>query len=218
MARRRAARCVRGAMPGGHADHPARTRLGLRVRPLRQRGRRGHPAPAQGGGRRRRAAPDPHGTGRQLQDLGRGMSAAVRARRDTRGAPERGRAPDEAPLRRISWRLAALTVGLLCALLVVLGVTLYVTMQTAVQDTMRQTLQARVAGNIVFAGDQLTHGTYGPGAHGPAAPGPGAHGPAAPGPGAHGPPPARPPGPLPNTNGTFCVVADAALRYVTSAD
>jgi signal transduction histidine kinase len=127
-----------------------------------------------------------------------------------RSAWERERAPDEAPLRHISWRLAALTVGLLCALLLVLGMTLYVTMQAAVQDTMQQTLQARVARNIFFAQDQLMARAYGP-----LGLWPGAHGP---GPGGPRPPPPGPPGPVPNTNGTFCVVTDAALRYVTSAD
>src|SRR5437879_3079383 len=118
------------------------------------------------------------------------MSTDVSARRETRGAWEQGRAPDEAPLRRISWRLAALTVGLLCALLLVLGVTLYGTMQAAVLDTMHQTLQARVAENTVFARDQLMPRAYGPGAHGP-------------GPGGPGPPPPGPAtGPAPNTAGT----------------
>jgi signal transduction histidine kinase len=138
------------------------------------------------------------------------MIVALRARRRVRSAWERERAPDEAPLRRISWRLAALTVGLLCALLLVLGMTLYVTMQAAVQDTMQQRLEARVARNTFFAQNQLMARAYGPLARGP-----GAHGP---GPVGRGPPPPGPPGPVPNTNGTFCVVTDAALRYVTWAD
>ncbi len=126
------------------------------------------------------------------------MSAAIRARRGRRGrrgrhdARERGYTPDEASLRRIGWRLAALIVGLLCALLLVLGVTLYLTMQAALQTTMRQTLQARAAANASFAADRLMDAAYGRGRTGPPA----------------------------DTvaNGAFGVVADRAARYVDAVD
>lgn len=123
------------------------------------------------------------------------MSAAIRARRGRRGrhdARERGYTPDEASLRRIGWRLAALIVGLLCALLLVLGVTLYLTMQAALRTTMRQTLQARAAANASFAADRLMDAAYGRGRTGPPA----------------------------DTvaNGAFGVVADRAARYVDAVD
>lgn len=144
------------------------------------------------------------------------MNVAVRTRLVAGDAREREHFPDEVPLRRTAWRLAALTVGLLCALLIVLAAIVYTTMQSAVQDTMQQTLRARVAGSLSFAAGRLTpeaYGSGGPGAHQP--PGPGTH---QPGPGGYRPPPPGPAGPDPSTNGTFCVVVDKALLHVTVVD
>ncbi|MDQ2830810.1 MAG: HAMP domain-containing histidine kinase, partial [Chloroflexota bacterium] len=55
--------------------------------------------------------------------------------------------PDAAPLRRVGWRLAALTVGLLCALLLVLGLSIYIT----TQDVLLGSLQATVKGHATAA-------------------------------------------------------------------
>jgi signal transduction histidine kinase len=62
----------------------------------------------------------------------------TRERGLARGATD----PDAAVARRVGWRLAALTVGLITALLLVLGVAVYGTMQSvllhSLQDTVRQ--------------------------------------------------------------------------------
>jgi len=55
--------------------------------------------------------------------------------------------PDAAPLRRVGWRLAALTVGLLCALLLVLGLAIYLT----TQNVLLKSLQNTVAGHATAA-------------------------------------------------------------------
>ena len=51
--------------------------------------------------------------------------------------------PDAAVARRVGWRLAALTVGLIAALLLVLGVAVYSTMQSALLSSLHQTVQER---------------------------------------------------------------------------
>ena len=68
--------------------------------------------------------------------------------------------PDAAPLRRVGWRLAALTVGLLCALLLVLGLSIYIT----TQDVLLGSLQATVKGHAAAA---LAAAPAGPGPSGP---------------------------------------------------
>ena len=53
---------------------------------------------------------------------------------------ERSRArpdPDAATARRVGWRLAALTVGLIVALLLVLGVAVYATMDSVLLNSLR---------------------------------------------------------------------------------
>src|SRR5438874_12784422 len=61
------------------------------------------------------------------------------------GQKPRGADPDAAIARRVGWRLAALTVGLIAALLLVLGVAVYATVQSvllhSLQDTVRQRRQ-----------------------------------------------------------------------------
>lgn len=54
--------------------------------------------------------------------------------------------PDAATVRRVGWRLAALTVGLIAALVLVLGVTVYGTMQSILQNSLRQTVLLRAKG------------------------------------------------------------------------
>src|SRR5205823_13065949 len=117
------------------------------LRLLRQRGRRHDPALAQGRGRGLRYPIDPHRARRGLQDQGAVMAAGEGALATirTRGrGPLRGAAdPDAAVARRVGWRLAALTVGLIAALLLVLGVAVYATMQTVLLSSLQQTVLQR---------------------------------------------------------------------------
>ncbi len=59
--------------------------------------------------------------------------------------------PDAAPLRRVGWRLAALTVGLLCALLLVLGLSIYLATQQVLLDSLKHTVSKHVDPLIVTA-------------------------------------------------------------------
>src|SRR5438067_5057203 len=62
------------------------------------------------------------------------------------GQTPRGADPDAAITRRVGWRLAALTVGLIAALLLVLGVAVYATMQSVLLQSLKQTVVQRAAG------------------------------------------------------------------------
>jgi signal transduction histidine kinase len=114
--------------------------------------------------------------------------------------------PDAAALRRVGWRLAALTVGLLCALLLVLGLSIYIT----TQNVLLQSLQNTVAGHAAVA---LAAAPAGPG------PGPGHNGspygdPDHPN---NAPPPSRPPGNFGRQDvgdGVFTTVATANLNVI----
>jgi len=72
---------------------------------------------------------------------------------DRRPSAGRGRAgdPDAAPLRRVGWRLAALTVGLLCALLLVLGLSIYLSTQQVLLDSLKHTVRGHADPLIVTA-------------------------------------------------------------------
>jgi len=59
--------------------------------------------------------------------------------------------PDAATTRRVGWRLAALTVGLLCALLLVLGLTIYLSTQNVLLDSLKHTIQGHATASIVTA-------------------------------------------------------------------
>ena len=65
----------------------------------------------------------------------------------------RGRAgdPDAVPLRRVGWRLAALTVGLLCALLIVLGLSIYLSTQQVLLDSLQHTVRGHADPLLVTA-------------------------------------------------------------------
>ncbi len=58
--------------------------------------------------------------------------------------------PDAAPLRRVGWRLAALTVGLLCALLLVLGLAIYLSTQQVLLDSLKHTVSRHADSLIVM--------------------------------------------------------------------
>ena len=58
----------------------------------------------------------------------------------------RGTDPDAAVARRVGWRLAALTVGLIAALLLVLGVAVYGTMQHVLLQSLQDTVWQRTTG------------------------------------------------------------------------
>lgn len=84
--------------------------------------------------------------------------------------------PDAATTRRVGWRLAALTVGLIVALLVVLGATVYTTMDNVLLQSLRATVVQRTATFMPSMQGQGFH--QGPGSQ---QPGPGpqqSHGPA----------------------------------------
>ncbi len=59
--------------------------------------------------------------------------------------------PDAAPLRRVGWRLAALTVGLLCALLIVLGLAIYLATQQVLLDSLKHTVRGHADPLLVTA-------------------------------------------------------------------
>ncbi|HKO24022.1 MAG TPA: hypothetical protein VJY65_04700, partial [Chloroflexota bacterium] len=66
-------------------------------------------------------------------------------------APARGGTdPDAAVARRVGWRLAALTVGLIAALLLVLGVAVYGTMQHVLLQSLQDTVQQRTTGFLTL--------------------------------------------------------------------
>ncbi len=67
--------------------------------------------------------------------------------------------PDAAPLRRVGWRLAALTVGLLCALLLVLGLSIYLT----TQNVLLGSLEGTIKGHALAALATTPSSTSGPG-------------------------------------------------------
>ena len=60
-----------------------------------------------------------------------------------RAQARRGTDPDAATTRRVGWRLAALTVGLIAALLLVLGVAAYGTMQRVLLQSLQDTVVQR---------------------------------------------------------------------------
>jgi signal transduction histidine kinase len=60
-----------------------------------------------------------------------------------RAQAHRGSDPDAAIARRVGWRLAALTVGLIAALLLVLGVAVYGTMQHVLLQSLKDTVWQR---------------------------------------------------------------------------
>ncbi len=110
--------------------------------------------------------------------------------------------PDAAIARRVGWRLAALTVGLLCALLLVLGLTIYFSTRNVLLDSLRRTVQGHAQGFIVAA--------TAPG------PSPGRDG------GSNSFQRSRPPGPPDGAHrgdfgdGVFTTVADGALHVLYS--
>ena len=65
--------------------------------------------------------------------------------------------PDAAALRGVRWRLAALTLGLVCALLVALGTIVYATTQHVLMDSLRTSLRQRAEG----VANRLAHDPYG---------------------------------------------------------
>jgi len=110
---------------------------------------------------------------------------------------------DAAITRRVGWRLAALTVGLLCALLLVLGLTIYLSTQNVLLGSLEQTVQGHANGFI----EKATAPGPGPGRGGDGGPG-----------GSR--PPARPPdgaGRRDFGDGVFTTVADGSLRVLYSA-
>jgi len=107
---------------------------------------------------------------------------------------------DEAPLRRVGRRLAALTVGLLCALLLALGLTIYLSTRTVLLGSLQGIVKAGTTDVLVAS---------------PSPPGPG---PSRPGDGDG--PPARPPDRPAQGNvgdGVFTTVANAHLGVLFSA-
>ncbi len=65
------------------------------------------------------------------------------------GARPGGTDLDAAPLRRVGRRLAALTVGLLCALLLVLGLTIYLSTRTVLLGSLQGIVKARATASLV---------------------------------------------------------------------
>ena len=118
--------------------------------------------------------------------------------------------PDAAAVRRVGWRLAALTVGLIALLVLILGGAVYGTMQSALSHSLQQTILQRTQG---FLNMPLHVGApgrpNGPGGSG--GPGGPPHGPGG-GPGPYQKPP-------PYINGDVrIVIADKALRVVPGFD
>jgi signal transduction histidine kinase len=67
-----------------------------------------------------------------------------------RAPARRGADPDAAVARRVGWRLAALTVGLIAALLLVLGLAVYGTMQHVLLQSLQDTVQQRTTGFLAL--------------------------------------------------------------------
>ena len=65
--------------------------------------------------------------------------------------------PDAAALRGVRWRLAALTVGLVCTLLLALGTIVYATTQHVLMDSLRTAVRDRADSMA----NRLSHDTYG---------------------------------------------------------
>ena len=65
--------------------------------------------------------------------------------------------PDAAAVRGVRWRLAALTLGLVCALLVALGTIVYATTQHVLMDSLRTSLRERADSTA----SRLSHDPYG---------------------------------------------------------
>ena len=87
------------------------------------------------------------------------MQEMIRALAPGRGAGGSAADPDAAVARRVGWRLAALTVGLIAALLLVLGVAVYATMQTVLMNSLQATVLHRTAS---FVQSQQPTGGRGP--------------------------------------------------------
>ncbi len=121
------------------------------------------------------------------------------AHRHAAGARTHGVDLDAAPLRRVGRRLAALTVGLLCALLLVLGLTIYRSTRTVLLGSLQGIVKARATDVLVVS------------------PSPPAPGPSRPGDGDG--PPARPPNSPAQRNvddGVVTTVANAHLGVLFS--
>ena len=71
------------------------------------------------------------------------------AHRPSAGARAHGMDLDAAPLRRVGRRLAALTVGLLCALLLALGLTIYFSTRTVLLGSLQDIVKARATAVLV---------------------------------------------------------------------
>jgi len=71
------------------------------------------------------------------------------AHRPPAGARAHGMDLDAAPLRRVGRRLAALTVGLLCALLLALGLTIYFSTRTVLLGSLQDIVKARATAVLV---------------------------------------------------------------------
>lgn len=114
--------------------------------------------------------------------------------------------PDAAPLRRVGWRLAALTVGLLCALLLVLGLTIYL----STQNVLLGSLQATIKGHAITALATTPSSTAGLGHDGSS------YGGADHSNGSYPPPPPDRFGPRSFGDGVFTTVADATLAVLSN--
>ncbi len=115
--------------------------------------------------------------------------------------------PDAAPLRRVGWRLAALTVGLLCALLLVLGLSIYITTQNVLLDSLKSTIKGHATAALATTRSSATglghdSGPYGGSDH----------------PNDSQPPPPPPDrfGPRGIGDGVFTTVADATLAVLSN--
>jgi len=117
--------------------------------------------------------------------------------------------PDAAPLRRVGWRLAALTVGLLCALLLVLGLSIYITTQNVLLGSLKTTVAGHAT--AALAAGPTPSGSSGPGRY------------SSPDGDSNHPngsqPPSRPPGSFGRQNfgdGVFTTVVDSHLGVIFS--
>jgi signal transduction histidine kinase len=85
----------------------------------------------------------------------------IRQRALGRRLERRAADPDAAPLRRVRWRLAAITVGLLTALLVALSGAIYVATEHVLMDSLHATLRARADAAIPHFRFQQSGPLYG---------------------------------------------------------
>ncbi|MDQ2830346.1 MAG: HAMP domain-containing histidine kinase, partial [Chloroflexota bacterium] len=115
--------------------------------------------------------------------------------------------PDAAALRRVGWRLAALTVGLLCTLLLVLGLAIYLSTQNVLLGSLQATVKGHATAALATAPPSANDLGHGGGPYG----------------GSHHPNDSQPPPPPPDRfgprsfgDGVFTTVADAALAVLSN--